>query len=76
MLTATGYKCDLVTIESRRICNVGNLFSVSFSQWLRGDLAATVISKPRGKILVTIALKSSLIWNGSILISGVTLMLH
>ena len=76
MLTASGYKCDLLTIESRRICNVGTLFSVSFSQWLTYYLAATVISKPCGIIFVTIALKLSLIWNGSTLISGVTLKLH
>ena len=31
MLTASGYKYDLLTIESKRICNVDNLFSVSLS---------------------------------------------
>ena len=34
MLTVYGYKCGLLTIESRPIRNVGNLFSVSFSPLL------------------------------------------
>ena len=41
MLTASGYKCDLLTIESRSIRNVGNLFFVSFSQLLTRYSAAT-----------------------------------
>ena len=41
ILTASGYKCGLLTIESRRIRNVGNLFSVSFSRLLTRYSAAT-----------------------------------
>ena len=44
MLTAYGYECDLLTIESRRIRNVGNLYSVSFSRLLARYSAATVTS--------------------------------
>ena len=42
MSTASGYKYGLLTIESRRIRNVGNLFSVSFSRLLTGYSAATL----------------------------------
>ena len=41
MLTASGYKCGLLTTKSRRIRNVGNLFSVSFSRLLTRYSAVT-----------------------------------
>ena len=41
MLAASGYKSGLLTIESRRIRNVGNLFSVSFSRLLTRYSAVT-----------------------------------
>ena len=45
MLTVSGCKCDLLTIESRRIRNIGNLFSASFSRLLTIYSAATSSSQ-------------------------------
>ena len=43
MFTAYGYKGDLLMIESRRIRNFGNLFSVPFSRLLTHYSAATTV---------------------------------
>ena len=40
MFVVTGYKSDLLVVDGWRICNVGSLFSVSFSESLTRYSAA------------------------------------